>query len=751
MDGRRTRSARSVRSGGGLRGPAEMLRRIVALNALVLLAVPSLALGQDVLELARRRHGQPDTALTDYTSRLNTLVSVGLVTDPLAPPQLVVASELASGIAWDRRHGLQIRMLGQRYVSSFAVRGDVNLGLDFSEPWFVATTPGDSLRILGSIELPSRAAVHPFAAGAERYYSYEIGDSLTLLTPGRRVDLIEIRVTPTRGDEALVVGSIWVDAATGDVGAMQIRFVGRPLWADHDNPQGSAWANRILSVSASVEQGLWEQRFWLPYRQELVLMVRIPFIGNLAIPLTFRSDFGRYAVNSGSPIAWLSPDSLRAPVEPEDGEAQATITVSLGKQAVETETRESDVDIGSTGHDEAEVRAGSWGGGWEIIRPSSDSLNSYDGWSRPLEAPTTRLTLPSAESLERRARQLSNDIVGRRLFSIQYDRLPELIRYNRVEALGLGLAARWDIPRRAFWSLGGAIGFGLADLEPKGRLSARYDAPGERVDLAGYSELHVAASTLSDDKRAFGNALRAFFLGRDDADYYRASGAALTAGLWRGRVRGRAAVGVEDHASVRRHTQVAIPGIWDDSVFQPNPPAEEGTYWRGDLETTLFLGDWTRPSHRGELRLGAEAGTGSSFDYLQPRVTIKARLDLGRHAAMALRSRAGWTAGDVPAQRAWRLGGLETVRGYQHGVRQGDSYWTARLELTYRRPVLRPVAFADFGWAGDVEDWPSGSGRNDVIWSAGGGVSFLNGLFRSDLVFPESGGPWLELYFAGDL
>ena len=245
--------------------------------------------------------------------------------------------------------------------------------------------------------------------------------------------------------------------------------------------------------------------------------------------------------------------------------------------------------------------------------------------------------------------------------------------------------------------------------------------------------------------------MRAFFLGRDDADYYRSSGAALTGGQRWGRFRLDAGVGIEDQGSVERNTQIAIPGIWEDSVFQTNPPADEGTFWRGDLASTIYVGDWERPTNRAELTLGSEVGSGMGFDYVQPRIELEGKFDLGSFASVALVTRGGWTDGDAPAQRLWGIGGLETVRGYTYGTRLGDSFWTARIEIAQRRPILRPVVFADFGWAGDTGDWPSGGASVDVLWSAGVGASLLNGLFRADLVFPESGGVWLEFYFAGDL
>jgi hypothetical protein len=709
--------------------------------------------GQELLDLARHRHQNPDTTLLDYRSELNTLVSVGWRTDPLAPARLILASELASGVAWDRDAGLQVRMLGQRYVTSFGP--DAEAGLDFGEPWFVPLAPGDSLRVLGGIEIPSRAAIHPFARGAEDYYEYEISDTLTLLTPARNVDLVEVKVTPTRGDEALVVGSVWIDALTGDVGAMQIRFVGKPLWADDpedaEDAEDAEWANRILSVTATLQQGLWETRYWLPHTQELELMIKIPFIGNFAVPVVFRSEFGHYDVNTGEAIAWMSPEDMRVSDDSTTDYSEGT-TLSF---RVGGEEDEDEVEGDAGEHDnhfpdreELQVRAGPAHGGWEIIRPPDDSLLAYDDWDRPLETPS-ELSLPSSEELERRAQELAPDIVGRKMFFVQYDRIGDFIRYDRVEALALGLDVRYDIPRRAFWSIGAGASFGVADLEFKGKLDFRYDSPSKRIELAGYSQLHRIGTALTDDKRAGPPAaLRAFFLGRDDGDYYRSSGVALTYGKRWGRLGGRLGVGWEDHRSVETNTQVAIPGIWESTVFPANPPVVEGGFWRGDVAAIVYIGDWTRPTNRAELLLGLEGGSGASpYDYLQPRAKFEGRVDFGDNVAMAFLTQGGWSAGDAPLQRYWAIGGLQIVRGFTFGTLRGDSYWTGRLELSPRRKAITPVLFGDVGWAGITEDWPG----SDPLWSFGLGASFLYGIFRTDLVFPKADAVWLELYFAGAL
>ena len=62
-------------------------------------------------------------------------------------------------------------------------------------------------------------------------------------------------------------------------------------------------------------------------------MVRIPFIGNFAVPVIFKSQFGRYDVNTAEPIAWLSPDSARAGEDTIDFSHGTTLWVGSGGRA----------------------------------------------------------------------------------------------------------------------------------------------------------------------------------------------------------------------------------------------------------------------------------------------------------------------------------------------------------------------------------------------------------------------------------
>jgi len=89
------------------------------------------------------------------------------------------------------------------------------------------------------------------------------------------------------------------------------------------------------------------------------------------------------------------------------------------------------------------------------------------------------------------------------------------------------------------------------------------------------------------------------------------------------------------------------------------------------------------------------------------------------------------------AQRGFYLGGAHTVRGQRFGAAGGDAYWLGRGELGTALPLVRPVVFADIGWAGDRTH------LGDVgrpLSGAGIGGSFVDGLLRLDVakgIYPE--------------
>ncbi|HET6764982.1 MAG TPA: ShlB/FhaC/HecB family hemolysin secretion/activation protein, partial [Longimicrobiaceae bacterium] len=97
----------------------------------------------------------------------------------------------------------------------------------------------------------------------------------------------------------------------------------------------------------------------------------------------------------------------------------------------------------------------------------------------------------------------------------------------------------------------------------------------------------------------------------------------------------------------------------------------------------------------------------------------------------ALTLGAGSTAGTVPVQRLWYLGGAYTVRGQDAGAAVGNALWMGRAEVGTSFAAARPVVFYDVGWAGDRADFASSTLR--PLQGVGVGASFLDGMIRFDL------------------
>lgn len=100
---------------------------------------------------------------------------------------------------------------------------------------------------------------------------------------------------------------------------------------------------------------------------------------------------------------------------------------------------------------------------------------------------------------------------------------------------------------------------------------------------------------------------------------------------------------------------------------------------------------------------------------------------------------AGGSRGAPLPQRAFFLGGAQTVRGQPLGSASGDAYWLARAELAASAGALRPALFWDHGWAGPHQAWRH-PGR--PLSGVGVGASVLDGLLRLDLsrgVYPRQG------------
>lgn len=118
--------------------------------------------------------------------------------------------------------------------------------------------------------------------------------------------------------------------------------------------------------------------------------------------------------------------------------------------------------------------------------------------------------------------------------------------------------------------------------------------------------------------------------------------------------------------------------------------------------------------------------------------------------AVAFTGAVGASAGRLPVQRAFYIGGLQTVRGQAPQAdavgHAGDSFWLRRAEAGPKWRALRPTLFYDIGWAGPRPEFIHST---HPLSGAGVGLALLDGLLKFDAARGlERGQSWrLDLSF----
>jgi hypothetical protein len=639
---------------------------------------------------ARERHAAQDTLVHDYQAKLITRVDASLGRSRFARIFPLIASEQMARVRWSRPHDLRVEIIGRRTRILFP---DADADVGFDSPWFFPRGVGDSIRLFGE-GLPERAALHPLAPGAQAFYRYAILDSATVRLPARTIETATLDVRPRRSAPALIAGRLTVDRETGEVIRLTFLFLGEFLWVSSEEQgkdsaraaRGNRAANQALRLEADIEYALYEERYWMPFRQIVKLEAQDHWVTGVVIPVRIVTRFQDYEINAGVPVRF----------------------------ALElADTADSRTERNWQGDSDRVVRAGrsGEGGRWELERPPKSVLESYRGWE-------DSLTLDAQPGDERRLREMGDEL-GRLaedlptgmtgLGSPGFVRWGEMLRFNRIQGLAIGgtWSARPHVPFTTVFFRGQ---FGLADTRVLGSVTAERDAPGGLWDLSLFHSLRDVDPFSSGTSMA--NSFNALFAGHDDADYVLATGARL--GLrkrlgrrweWQGRI------GVERQASVAADAESALHDVFfGDGLFPPNPPVRSGAW--GSAGMVL-----DRVGVRGSLRVGADALGGGRDDLAAGRVWTEMRLVLSPFRATVL---GGLVSRDDVPQLLLRAGGPRTVRGFDFGARAGEVMWAVQLEAAVPRSgALKPFVFADVGYAGP---------RNSVTTTSpligvGGGLS----------------------------
>ena len=708
-----------------------------------------------ILLLARDARMRQDSALQGYDATTYQRISAGLGFSKIGRDRLAFRFETATRVQWRRGIGAYVDVTGARSVVPIAGKSGHASGSDDISP--IPYYPGSETLWIGSDV--ARATVnendgiiHPLADGAEAYYTYESGDSVTFRLPsGNAIELRELKVRPREPKWNLAVGSLWFDMSGGQLVRAAYRMsvpMDIVAVAKADDPHEFDDVPAVVKplifpmtaqISAiGVEYGLYQGRFWLPRVQVAEGGANVSF---LRVPFKLEQKYEYSAVNVVAPLPPIvvnPADSARRSIGVWIG------TSSSGRDSVRTARREARRrQCDSTGV-RTYTRQSEGNPNPVLVRVPCDSLalaNSpalppsiYDKGEETFGGAEMDALVSEALSMGAQA------AFAPQLPTLELDRP----RYNRIEGLSVG--GRADQILGAGYSMHGAARIGVADREPNVELTGSRSDLRRTLSVTAYNRL-VSANDWGHPL-SFGSSISAFLFGRDEGFYYRASGLELTSSP---DVGGESALTwglfAEQERTARQRTTFSLAHAISDADFQPNFESVRGAYVGARTRYTRNFGlDPQGFRLFSDLRLeGAHGDTGS---YGRGALDLTASHGIGNGAA-AITVAGGSSVGVVPTQRFWFLGGTQTVRGQRPGIAAGDAFWLARGEVAHGIGVVRPVVFADLGWAGDRTKWRD---IGQPLSGVGAGISIMDGLIRFDVargINPRPGQWRVDAYIEG--
>jgi hypothetical protein len=631
---------------------------------------PAEAFAQEVFDtpatelLVRRAiqaSAQVPADLLDYRSTVRSSLFLTIASDTVAGGDLPgTVDEVVSEVRWNRQGSLHQTVLGHR--TRVLVPLPYTLATILQQPWVIPHLYGSAI----FTPFAGPQAVNPFGARGPEFYSYEADDPVRLRVQGELVTLVPIRVRPrflpTDDRTVVVLGTFYVDQDRAAVAQARYGFAGGR--GDLPRTLGS------IETYLELENGLWQGRYWLPFRQRRDIYLSSPLLGGGAVARVV-NQFTDYDFNQG----WFA-----------DGPR-----VQLA---------------------------------WPAAQPGA-----FAGWEQAVGEDAARYAVTDFSDL-RFAVQAEGVGPQRTRAQIHYARGNHLFRYNRVEGPYVGLGARVVPPNplRNRWELYGTGGWAFAEGTARGELAFRWGAsaapsPQRPADLGGevavYRRLIDLQSFRPTHEWDLIYTLPAALWGTDVRDYHDATGASAFLSTRRGRWSGRAGGRVERHDSVRVNTTRFLFGTAPE--FGPLAEIEPGLHAALESSAGYALGPGAfGVGNSTVLRADAEVGV-ADFGFTRLTGLASVRYSLGP-LTLANRTDGGHTFGSPPPQRLFRFGGFEGLRGYEPNEFGGSTALLTRSRLLlglpprstqpltragmFLVPPLRPslVFLAESGWSWIEDD-----------------------------------------------
>jgi hypothetical protein len=571
----------------------------------------------------RRLAVQADSTLASYRARAHGFVFfLAQIGEGLTePPRLVKADELDVEVYWRAPDRSKQVILGWRDGTFLPTDIDYHrdhLGI-------VANNFGNRIRIGEGDEV--RDAVHPLSPEGREEYDYALADSLAIRTAGGEVTVYQVQVRPRSFSRPLVVGILSIDVATAEL--VRFRFSFTP----------AAYLDRQLEdISIVLESALYENRYWLPRRQEIEIRRRVTWLDFPARGIIRgRWEIGEYALNVHIPS-----DFFQGP--PIGGLVRARAADSTWKEPLE-----------------------------HAIADVAQPVNRQD-----MEALRTEIErLAGSRAL--------GGLSSKRLAA---GSLSDLVRVNRVQGLTLGFGGIIGLAK-ARAHIRPTISYGTEDHRLGGSVTAGWSRGATALSLGAsrrvmdFSDLPVIAPVL--------NSVLSQEAGEDYGDYVLLN--AVDLGV-RQRLGGRTSLGVS--LGIEESRSVAVDASPADGEYRINPPLGSGTYRVARLSLERASGGIAvRQDLQGRVAL--EFGAGPA-DYVRATASGRWLAGLGAGALLS-RVYLGAGSGRLPPHRSFAIGGRGTLVGEPFRAYGGRSVALAHLEWRFEvpAPALKLGSFASTG------------------------------------------------------
>jgi hypothetical protein len=559
----------------------------------------------------RRLAVQAESSLTSYHTRAHGfLFFLAQVGEGLSEaPRLVKADELDVEVYWQAPDRSKQVILGWR--DGRFLPTDINYHRDHLG--IVTNNFGNVIRIGEGDEV--RDVAHPLSPAGLDDYDFALSDSAAIRTARGEVTVYEIQVRPRSFARPLVVGTMYLDVASAEL--VRFRFSFTP----------SAYLDRELEdISVVLENGLYENRYWLPYRQEIEIRRRSTWLDFPARGIIRgRWEIGDYDLNPELPPGLFAGPNIAGLMKPR---------------------------------------------------------NSDSRWNQPLDQAIAGVAQPvNRQDMETLRVEVERIAASRMLAGIPSSRLAagslsDLAHVNRIQGLTLGFGGVVGLQGSRI-ALRPSVAYGTSDKRLTGALRAALTIGPTEVTLAAsrgvrdFSDLTVIAPLI--------NSITAQESGDDHGDYVLLHD--LTAGV-RHRLTGRTAVsldfGIEESRSV---SATASPAT---GSYRPNPALGTGTYRVARVGLERSSGGIALRRDL-QARLMLEGGEGPR-DYARATAEGRWSLDLGG-SQLLVHSYLGTGTAFLPPHRSFVLGGRGTLPGEPYRAYGGRFVALSQLEWRFDVPA----------------------------------------------------------------